>query len=215
VISDADLVDTIAALYAPDGRFQHVATTAGIDWGISRNYGAMLLVFRGSVTPEDWLRDLESEASRIVPGYPSLGHVPYGFGAGLVPAYEAIKTELDVSDNGGHLYILGHSLGAAHAAEIAGMFVLDGVAVERLVLCGCPNPGMVQLETLLCRMPCENYVNGKDPVPDLPVPIKPLLEWRAAAPLGLIYAEPDNPADPMAWHHISAYQKAVRKLCST
>lgn len=215
MISDADLVDTIAALYAPDGRFQHVETTAGINWGLSRNYGAMLLVFRGSVTVQDWLRDLESEASRIVPGYPSLGHVPYGFGAGLVAAYEAIKTALDQHDSGTALYIMGHSLGAAHAAEIVGMFELDGVRVEQLVLCGCPKPGMVPLETLLERVSCANYRNGKDPVPVLPLPIKPLLEWRDAAPVTMLDEAPDNPGEPMAWHHIRLYQQGVRKLCST
>jgi pimeloyl-ACP methyl ester carboxylesterase len=206
VISDTNLVETIAALYAPDGRFQRVETTAGITWGLSRNYGAQLLVFRGSVTAEDWLRDLESEASRVVAGYPSLGPVPYGFGEGLLDAYKAVNAALAPNVS---LYVLGHSLGAARAAAIAGMLVLNNKLVERLVLCGCPKPGMIALKTLLSPVPCVNYRNGRDPVPDLPVPLPPLLEWRAVAPLTLLNVPPPDPSDAMAWHHIALYVKGV------
>jgi len=220
-LSIGDLVDTIAALYAPPPNyFDLIQITGGIYWGIRREAGADLVVCRGSVDPQDWWRDLTSETSRVVPNYPSIGHVPYGFGEGLPDAYKAIRA---ASATGVQTYFLGHSLGAAHTAELAGMWAADQSAIAGIVLCGCPKPGMVALSTLLAsrEVPITNLRNGKDPVPDVPAPLPPLLEWRDLAPFTVLDEAPDPNAPQSAfaqlvpdatWHNITLYQKGAHAL---
>ena len=217
MISDADLVDIITALYDPQpGYFSHIETTAGVTWGLRDQGFDQVIVCRGSVTLEDWLRDLESEAARIIPGYPSVGHVPYGFGAGILDAYKAISSVVFAQNAS---YVVGHSLGAAHAAILAGMLVADGRPVKRLLVCGCPRPGMAHLSTLLSETPISSFRNGPDPVCSVPVPLPPLLEWRHVVPPRRITVAPTDsnwhglPAEsPLAFHNIQLYRSGVRSL---
>lgn len=217
----SDHVDTIAALYAPPpGYFSTVQQTGGICWAIRRVNNEDRVVCRGSDDPLDWWRDLKSETSRVVGGYPSIGHVPLGFGAGLLAAYVAIRRTLRA---GAAVYFEGHSLGAAHAAELAGMYIADGYSPAGIVLCGCPKPGMIPLTTLLGskEMPFISLRNGEDPVPDVPAPLPPLLEWRDAGPITAI-SVPPGPSDTesgfaklvpdAAWHSIKLYQQGAKTL---
>jgi pimeloyl-ACP methyl ester carboxylesterase len=158
----------------------------------------------------------------VVPGYPSIGHVPYGFGDGLLDAYKAIRA---ASAIGVQSYFLGHSLGAAHAAELAGMWAADQSAIAQIVLCGCPKPGMVALSTLLAsrEVLITNLRNGRDPVPDAPVPLPPLLEWRDLTLFTVLNEPPDPNASQSSfeqlvpdatWHNIALYQKGAHALAT-
>lgn len=217
----SDHVDTIAALYTPpQGYFSTIQQTGGIYWGIRQVGNEDRIVCRGSADPLDWWRDLTSETSRIVGGYPSIGHVPLGFGTGLLAAYAAINK---ARRPWGDLYIEGHSLGAAHAAELAGMYIADGYSPAGIVLCGCPKPGMIQLSTLLKSKatPFISLRNGPDPVPTVPVALPPLLDWCDAGPITAVNVAP-GPSDTesdfaklvpgAAWHSIHLYAQGAKTL---
>lgn len=209
----------IAALYAPpDGYFAHIGTTGGVTWGIRLDSAFRIVVCRGSVTPQDWLRDFESEVATVVNNYPSLGYVPYGFGKGLTETYKSVRFLLQAQWLS-PIIICGHSLGAAHAAELAGMFVADNINVARIVLCGCPKPGMIALSALLSKTGIANYCNARDPVPDVPVTIPPILAWCAVSDKIMLNEQATDsswhgltPEVPLADHNIALYQKGVRSL---
>jgi hypothetical protein len=221
VIPLPELVDTMAAHYAPPvGHFAVQQQTAGIAWAIRQVGDFDIVDCRGSDDLRDWWIDGISEGSRAVPGYPSLGLVPYGFGIGLVPAHEAICQALRPLAK---LAYSGHSLGGAHAAELAAMAILDDLPVAQVALCGCPKPGMIHLVTLVksSGVPVTSLRNGPDPVPEVPEPFAPWLEWRDLVPFTAINEAPDPNAPPTIlskispdaeWHSIALYQKGARAL---
>lgn len=214
------LVDIIASLYGPTPTgFDLVQTTGGINWAIRYEGDVDIVVCRGSADLRDWWRDGLSEISRVIPGYPSVGHLPFGFGEGLLAAYRAITGRLRARTGA---YWLGHSLGAAHVSELAGMAVADGRFAQALVLCGCPRPGMIPLVTLLNEKAGRivSLRNGQDPVPTVPFALPPLLEWRDLVPFTLLNEPPDPGtetvlgaiAPEVEWHHVSLYQRGAKKI---
>jgi len=80
--SDAAIVALCAEIYRPTavaGAFDYydAGMDDGICWAVKRHDGFDVVVFRGSVTRQDWLRDIQVVAmpSRI-------GHVHSGFYSG-------------------------------------------------------------------------------------------------------------------------------------
>lgn len=210
-MKDAEIVACLAQQYAGE-TFDHSEETAGVYWSIRHGAtgGADLVLLRGSVTPQDWLRDFESELGRALPDWPQLGLLPDGFTKGLPQALAAISARLG---DGAKLVVAGHSLGAAHASQLAAM-LLQRYSIERLVLCGCPRPGTSQLVEVLAGVAVASYRNRSDPVCDVPVTIDPWLSWCPLAPYVALDEVP--PAGDswglLADHHIELYQAGIAKL---
>ena len=213
-MTDAEIVACLQRQYDGD-TFDHTEETAGIYWSLLRGDGTSdnpdLIMCRGSTTPEDWIRDFESELGRSLPQWTQLGLLPDGFSRGLAQAWGAITDTLDAGRR--TLTVAGHSLGAAHAAELAAMLNASDI-VQHVVLCGCPRPGTSALASLFDPKIIASYRNGNDPVCDVPVTLGPWLPWCPIAPYIAINdpSAPDDEWGPLAEHHLFHYLAGITKL---
>jgi hypothetical protein len=118
------------AIYAKPGTllesWEHQATTAGVYWAISRQGGRAYVVFRGSDTLLDWLRDLiginvQVMLNRIFSHY-HFGPMWDGFLIGMDETWAAVRSLISDADE---VVFTGHSLGADRADIAAGFAVLE------------------------------------------------------------------------------------------
>lgn len=101
--------------------------TAGVAWGIKIEGKHAFVVFRGSETLLDWLRDLISVAPLRHSVYEKLGMMWDGFVLGMPETWAAIWAILAPSVANGtitEIVITGHSLGAARAG-VASAYALN------------------------------------------------------------------------------------------
>lgn len=218
MLKDLDLVNIQQAMegaraLAPD-TWDHLEPPSGdrgVCWGLLVKFGVQVLSFRGSIAPEDFLRDAISEEAVAIdpPWGTAVGHVPIGFIIGLIEAYTAILSLLDHAKD---LVVIGHSLGAARALIFAGMMASNGRPPKEVVTWGSPMPGMLALKTLLSPITQRAYRNRRDPVCDVPLPIE---LWPYCHPSALIQVDsgpPEDPMDILSDHHIFNYAKAIRAI---
>lgn len=215
VPSDAEIVGLMAKLYAPQpGDFDHIEDPSSDDFGddgvcwAAKQYGGLaVLVFRGSMTKEDWFRDAISElpapGSRV-PQCAEFGVLPLGFGMGM---YAAMTRWTAYTRS--RVIIAGHSLGAARAVIAAALDLAYGGTVDKIVLCGCPRPGTNILTDYLADIDIRSYRNLGDPVCD--VPTEP--PWAHVRPFTAL-SEPPPAGDISIFrdHHIELYEAGVAKL---
>lgn len=131
----------------------------GIFYGVKRYPDIDLIVFRGSITTEDWMLDTQAEMISL----PAVGLVHAGFSRNLtqIPQLSCLRPSI----------VAGHSLGAARAAIFSGMQLIKPI---KIVLFGCPRPGAQQLADTLKGVPIWSYKNREDPITDLPFPLPDL-----------------------------------------
>ena len=99
--------------------------------------------------------------------------------------------------------IVGHSLGGALALLLAGILMAQRTPPAAVVTFGAPRCGSWKLRRLLSPIAVRSYRNGDDPVPDVPWLPGVYLHPRRQIEIG-------TPAvDPIADHHIGAYEMAV------
>lgn len=204
-IADSFVVDKMALLYS-DGikAFDYGMNPSqddGICWAIARIGDVLVLIFRGSQTPEDWFRDFIAVPT-VSFRHPSLGIMPAGFQIGMDEAYKDIVPLLTMP-----FIIGGHSLGAARACRFMAQY--NGRArLLRSVLCGCPNPGNETFLRRLDQYTIASYRNRYDPVcsaPPIYGPARPFIELD------------ESPADGdgiggVADHHIALYRAGVQRF---
>jgi hypothetical protein len=123
--------DLCRAIYAypsdPPFTWDERLDTAGVAWGVS--FGGPVnstktvayVVFRGSYTLLDWLRDLVGFAPAV--SHPMFGPMWGGFLIGMEETWAAIKPLLKGMDE---IVFTGHSLGASRADVAAGYMLMDG-----------------------------------------------------------------------------------------
>ena len=144
----------------------------------------------------EWLRDFAA--------WPTwdgtLGICHAGFCGG---AWELYRRAPMVSANFSGAIIAGHSLGGALALLLAGILVAERTPPAAVVTFGAPRCGSWKLRRLLSPIAVRSYRNGDDPVPDVPWLPGVYLHPRRQIEIG-------TPAvDPIADHHIGAYEMAV------
>ena len=213
---DAAIVELCAEIYRPTaivGAFDHydAGMDDGICWAVKRLDGFDVVVFRGSVTRQDWLRDIQVVAmpSRI-------GHVHSGFYSGMEHMWGDLKPMLSQP-----AIITGHSLGAARADVLTALMTVDSVPPVARVVFGEPKPGLLDFAKLITGTPGRSYRNGDSTHHDLitdvpfsfppeqyvhPTPIIPV----CCRPAGVEFAD----LGVFAWHHIGLYQTAIAALQS-
>lgn len=181
-------------------------TISGVAFAIVQVGDHTVVVFRGSKTPGDWLRDLDAEAIKVE----GLGHVHKGFYTGLPDVLVAVLPKLGQS-----IYVCGHSLGGGEAPIFSLMLVRSGLAPRACVMFAPPRPGFEDFRDSLDLTGIElrGYQNAGDPVPHVPEPILPFFPWAHVCPLTQIAvptAEGDN--EPLRAHHGVLYFEGAKQL---
>lgn len=204
-VSDLDCARLCWSLYnEPNFSWDDLLLPAaddGICVAVKRIGAVAVVVFRGSVSPQDWFRDFESELFHELPSpFDALGDVAVGFGEGMVDLFHAkMMAVLDTP-----WMVTGHSLGAARASLFAGMGIAAGKPPIRRVAFGPPRVGCGDFAHVMSRLNLSPlYRNREDPVCDVPTS-PPFEHDRALTPLD---AKP-LPGDPwglLAAHHIELY----------
>lgn len=215
MISDLEIAQLCDAIYGrgPDPGWDHLddgSLDDGVCWGIKNLGGIMVVVFRGSLTLEDWMRDVAAAfwIDRDV------GPVHIGFFMGVKDVWEELQTLLSVP-----WVVAGHSLGAARALDLAAVAAAAGCAPAAVVTYGSPRPGFQRMADILAkaRVQVRSYRNadhrGHDLVTDVPLPLIPLFPYTHPGEM-IDVPEGPLPGDdgPFAYHHIQLYVAAMMKL---
>ena len=206
MLSDLHIAQICNQLYfpSPQGFWSAEFPHDGGYAALRREPGYDVAVWRGSVTPIDWLDDFDS----LPVLDPVLGWVHQGFRAGV----EAVQAQLDKAVTQ-PLIITGHSLGAAHAWLHAGLRITSGQQVSRVVVMGSPRPGFAKLAELLSRVPSSSYKNRLDPVTGVPLTTL-LFPYQEPAPFIELNSAPPSPDSwgVLADHHVALYLDGISKL---
>lgn len=163
-----------------------------------------VLVYRGSITFQDWARDFFFKPHTMT-GHPSLGMVHSGFFLGLEDALARLRPLLRK-----RVILVGHSLGAARALLTAALLLDMGLAAEAVVLFGEPKSGYQQLTDFVATLAIRSYfnhdANGYDRVTAEPPStfVFPFTRARPLIPVSVSPA-PNDRWGLLAYHHIELY----------
>lgn len=182
-----------------------------ICWAIVKVDDLWYLVFRGSVTRDDWEHDFEAIATWCDDLW---AHVHPGFHDGVK---DILLAALSLIGDDPYV-IVGHSLGAARAA-IASAYAILLASKKPLarIVWGEPRPGFMDFARILTEIPNYNFVNGNaseyDRVTDVPFTLP--FEWYCAGSPHLFVCE--SPTDAQfngifAWHNFVLYNAAMQKF---
>lgn len=218
MIADADIAVLCAGIYAPDrpggivwDHYDSGAASDGVCWGLKHIGTDTVLVLRGSVTTQDWLRDLYAVANPF--HHDDIGPVHPGFLSGMRTVERELGNLISKSQS---LYIAGHSLGAARAAILTALLVFDGWEPTARVVFGEPKPAFMPLAKMIAHIPGRSYRNGDsvhhDLVTDSPFSFPPE-QYVHPTPIIPVCARPDGDLFQrngiFAWHHMGLYQTAL------
>jgi len=166
--------------------------------------GFDIIVLRGSLTAEDWVRD----ATAIPVWHPELGHVHAGFMTGMEDVYSEISQVLK-----NKTIITGHSLGGARARLLAGLFAIRRPGIcSQVITFGSPKPAFVNLARIIEKsgMGHFSYRNRNDVVPTLPLSVFPFLDFVHTEQWLVLNESPENSnMEALRDHSISLYIKAL------
>ena len=214
MISDSEIAGWISKLYVGPAEFGHIVQVNSFAPYVGINMletGEALVIPRGSITWQDWFRDLDSESARIIAGFEQFGKVPFGFGDFAVETYRAIAAFVPA----GVSWIVGaHSLGCPEGVYQALIRLADGGKVSKVVLAAPPNPGTPKLAGLLAsyQIPVRQYWNKGDLVPTLPVPAPEIeLPWCPATSFRFVKMapKPDDLDLLFRCHHMNLYLSGI------
>jgi len=208
MVTEQDIAQLCLDIYtAQPGQWDQLELPAdGVAFGIKDFPEATALIFRGSVTLQDFLRDAEAIADPLSHG--GLGPVRPGFFDGLSELWTRLKPKLTTKP----CIVAGHSLGAARASLFTGLMVLDGKAPVRRLCFGEPRPGFPQAGSIIATVRSRSYRNANGRAHDLvtDVPFTTWLEdYVHPTPLSPISAPPSDQEVQrdilFAWHAMSLY----------
>jgi hypothetical protein len=214
-VTDLQIAQLVDAIYAHPGDnpgWDHLDDGSdgdGVYWATKRLGPMTVVVFRGSVTAEDFARD--AAAPYWIDR--DLGPVHLGFLQGMKDVWEELQPILALP-----WIAAGHSLGAARALILAGLASRVEMAPASVVVFGEPRPGFQRLADILKAVPIRSYRNmdadGHDLVTDVPYHLPPV--WPYVHPRALIDVSehPSDPSDhgPFRYHHMGLYLAAVSKF---
>ena len=202
--SDLDLARLCAASELNPTGFDFIDDGAetGVWVGIKHLPDTDVIVFRGSISIEDWWRDAHAEMISL----PHIGLVHSGFAENMVATYQKINGMTKKSR-----IITGHSLGAARACIYSGLLTqYFGGDPAKIVIFGCPRPGAQGLVDALADVPITSYKNRHDPVTDVPLPAPPEFPYVHVRPQIAVDGMVDfSLGAPWDDHHIVNYCKGL------
>jgi len=195
------------------------ASTDPIYYGITQIDDTILVVFRGSTTILDFIRDMEAGANPF--NHSKLGPVHPGAWYGL----EIILIKIFTQYSPQQVQFTGHSLGAMRAtlaaAWTAASFPFLSPALPPRIVFGEPKSGFLQ-EANLANIPgslsfwnTTSSILESDPVYNLPFTFYPELYVHGTSPTIVWYA-PDGSGPDALWgivapHYSGYYLKAVQQ----
>lgn len=206
------ICDLYAWLYTdlpvPTNTWDHVFPVDGAFAAVKRLESIDYVMFRGSVTLIDWAEDLFTPQTPVYDR--RLGFLHPGFMLGV----NSVKDKIDavVGDN---VVVVGHSLGAGHAALYGGYRLTAEKPVNRLIVFGCPRPGFSALKHTLSAIPVYSFRNmdsaGHDLVTDVPFGLGPTLDYSPIADYQDVTAKPrsDDKWLVFKYHHMGLYCRAL------
>lgn len=207
MLTDYELANWVNVLYnTPKGRgpFSMILrenNDYGINIGIVENSYGLIFVFRGSVTPQDWIRD----AISFLPDEQEGMTFPLGFFEGMEEAFDNLRYFLGVVGSKTDIYVSGHSLGAAHATIFINLmkqyeYMAFG-KLKKTVLMGCPR---MSLREEMINPHVISFQNEEDFVCDVPP-----FPWGPFYPLTRINGGHDPKPSLFMYHHIQYYLKGI------
>lgn len=211
--TDGAIAALCAAIYLPSAivDFDHfdAGEDDGICWAVKKLPGFDVVVLRGSVTTQDWIRDFRAMA-RLT----RVGHVHDGFYAGMEHMWADLRPLLF-----NPCIVTGHSLGAARAAVLCALMAVDGIPPVTRVVFGEPKPGLIDLAKIISGIPGRSYRNGDDVhhdlVTDVPFSFPPL-QYVHPTPIVPVCMRPEGSTfaqlGVFAWHHIQLYSAALAAI---
>ena len=184
----------------------------GVAFGLKDFGNAVALIFRGSTTIEDWLRDAEATADPFEHG--GLGPVHPGFFAGLPELWVRLKPRLNKP-----CIVAGHSLGAARTSLFTGLMILDNQPPVRRLCFGEPRPSFPKAAQIIATARGRSYFNGNGRAHDMvtDVPFTTFIEdYVHATPLVPVTATPtDSDVTKLhmfAWHAMHLYASITPEI---
>lgn len=197
------LIDSYAPI--PPNTFDDILTSKDVTICIKYLPGATVIIFPGSEKLEDWFDDFEA----VPYEHRQLGILHWGFWKAAPDIYAVVHPLIR-----GDLYLGGHSLGGAHAANVAACFGLNGIRTKGLYLFESPRPGCAKMaafiqNTVDLYFSCQN---GPDPVPYLPS-----FPFRPVVPITPVLSHPQGVWDivPTEYHRGAVVLEAVKEYLST
>lgn len=203
MLSDVQIAQDCNDIYTEARKFDRYFLKDRVFLGINYGPDYLQIIGRGTDNLLDGVRDLESA---ILKSTEAIGLVPFGFNIGVPECIDAILPI--ISDK--PIYLGGHSLGAAHVAQIGGYLLAAGHPIKRLVQFGCPTPGGTRLKVLYEHTETVSYKNLNDLIPL--VPILPSLCQLTDFTKVNEPADLDDDLGFLAPHRMKYYNRAIQKL---
>lgn len=219
--SDALIASLCQEIYSPTaliGEWDHFDLGAddGVCWCLKKVDGFDIVVFRGSLTLQDWLRDVYVlPLGQSAPLKTRVGHVHAGFYLGMEQMWTELRPMLTQP-----VIVTGHSLGGARACILTALMVADGSPPVRRVTFGEPKTGLIDFCEFVKDIPASPYRNGDamhhDQVTDVPPSILQCA-FDHPNPVNPVTCKPQGfpeiaEAEFFFWHHIPLYVAAVAAL---
>lgn len=193
-------------IYAGQNGFDHYWVGDDVVVGLKVVDGANVIVLRGSVTTEDWMRD----GAAVPVWHAGLGFLHAGFASGMDNVFTEICKVLDDKP----IEITGHSLGGARARILTGLFAVNKIQVQQLCTFGSPKPAFINLARVIEKAGIlhSSYRNRRDVVPTLPL-FLPM--WQHTEPWHVVDAAPaEDNLQALRDHSCALYVKALETTAS-
>lgn len=206
-LSNLALTRVVAELYDPTSDWDDLLAAPqdhGVCCALRHLLEVDLVIFRGSMTTQDWFRDFLA-VPQTTKAHPQFGPVHAGFDLGMDEAFANIQPAL-----GRQVIVAGHSLGAARAALYAARLKAAGRPPNRILLLGCPRPGFQQFADYVADIPTDSIRNHGDLVTTVPFTIPGFPFVPAASYIDQFVSAPANdPWGPLRYHHIELYEAGL------
>ena len=206
-LTDLDCARLVAAQYAGDTSPFDVWISEGhpswrsVAWAAKVVGDHVVFVLEGSHDGYDWGRD-----AQFLPVWVNGAHLHAGFWANMPETWEMMKGFRAMT--GAPVIFCGHSLGAAHADDLAWLALQDDYDVRALIRWGEPAPSYNSVlggalsvipirRSYINERPAPRWPDQQDPIPALPLKIFGAKHPDQFTP---IFAGPTGD-DLLRWHH--------------
>lgn len=194
----------IAWDYLDDG-----TNSGGVYWAMVRYNGLLWVVYRGSVTKQDWVRDFYAFDDPFV--HSALGPIHPGMYQGLPVTIQKVLSFASPNEPIG---VTGHSLGAGRATLATGLLVVAKRPPAARIVFGEPHTGRTQLANLFLNVPGPSFRNTGGPRSDWDhidqvTMVPPWFATPTARTDNTVAPIPNDPWGPFRYHHMSLYAAAT------